>query len=124
MKQGIHPDYTKAIVACNGCGNTFETRATTDKIEVEICSNCHPFYTGKQKLVDVAGRVDKFRARQQAAKTHAQKDKTKTVKKEDNSETTESNRSADSNKKNLDKLKKTLAKEEASQKNTSEKQKQ
>ncbi|MEX0748443.1 MAG: 50S ribosomal protein L31 [Candidatus Saccharimonadales bacterium] len=67
MKQDIHPDYTKAIVTCNGCKTSFETRATVDKIDVEICSACHPFYTGKQKLVDVAGRVDRFRARQAAA---------------------------------------------------------
>lgn len=67
MKQGIHPDYQKSTVVCNGCNTTFETRATVDKIEVEICSACHPFYTGKQKLVDVAGRVDRFRARQAAA---------------------------------------------------------
>lgn len=72
MKQDIHPEYTKATVVCNGCGNTFETRATADKIEVEICAQCHPFYTGKQKLVDVAGRVDRFRARQAAATNKAQ----------------------------------------------------
>lgn len=67
MKQDIHPDYGEATITCNGCGNTFTTRATTDHIEVEICAECHPFYTGKQKLVDVAGRVDRFRAHQQAA---------------------------------------------------------
>ncbi len=67
MKQDIHPDYVEAKVVCNGCGNTFTTRATTPEIEVEICSDCHPFYTGKQKLVDTAGRVDRFRARQEAA---------------------------------------------------------
>ncbi len=67
MKQDIHPDYVEATVECNGCGNTFQTRATTSHIEVEICAECHPFYTGKQKLVDVAGRVDRFRAHQEAA---------------------------------------------------------
>ena len=67
MKQGIHPDYVEATVECHGCGNTFQTRATTSNIEVEICAECHPFYTGKQKLVDVAGRVDRFRAHQEAA---------------------------------------------------------
>ncbi len=59
MKQGIHPDYKLAKVTC-ACGNTFETRSTAEKLNVEICSNCHPFFTGKQKLVDTAGRVEKF----------------------------------------------------------------
>ncbi len=67
MKQGLHPDYIDCTISCNGCGNKVQTRATTPTIEVEICSQCHPFYTGKQKLVDVAGRVDRFRARQQQA---------------------------------------------------------
>jgi large subunit ribosomal protein L31 len=62
MKQGIHPDYVKATVRCS-CGNTFETRATTPEIHVELCNQCHPFYTGKQKLVDTGGRVDRFRRR-------------------------------------------------------------
>lgn len=66
MKTAIHPQYKKTIVTC-GCGNTFETRSTVDAINVEICSECHPFYTGKQKLVDTAGRVDKFRMRLEAA---------------------------------------------------------
>jgi large subunit ribosomal protein L31 len=59
VKQGIHPDYKLAKVTC-ACGNTFETRSTAEKLNVEICSNCHPFFTGKQKLVDTAGRVEKF----------------------------------------------------------------
>ncbi len=59
MKAGIHPEYKKAIVTCV-CGNTFETRSTIGNIHVEICSNCHPFFTGKQKLVDSAGRVERF----------------------------------------------------------------
>jgi large subunit ribosomal protein L31 len=62
VKQGIHPEYVEATVRCS-CGNTFTTRATTPEIHVEICSNCHPFYTGKQKLVDTGGRVDRFRRR-------------------------------------------------------------
>jgi large subunit ribosomal protein L31 len=66
MKTGIHPTYQKAIVSC-ACGNTFETRSTTPDIRVEVCAACHPFYTGKQKLVDTAGRVDRFREREQAA---------------------------------------------------------
>src|SRR5262245_51194065 len=59
MKKDIHPDYKEATVVC-GCGNTFKTRSTRDRIAVEICSNCHPFYTGKQKFVDTAGMVEKF----------------------------------------------------------------
>ncbi len=59
MKKGIHPKYQKCAVNC-GCGETFETRSTKEVIKVEICSKCHPFYTGKQKFVDTAGRVEKF----------------------------------------------------------------
>ena len=60
MKPGIHPEYTKALITC-ACGHVAETRSTSGNIHVEICSNCHPFFTGKQKLVDTAGRVEKFR---------------------------------------------------------------
>lgn len=60
MKEGIHPNYDKATVRC-ACGETFETRSTKGDIRVEICSKCHPFFTGKQKLVDSGGRVDKFK---------------------------------------------------------------
>lgn len=60
MKEGIHPKYVEAKVKC-GCGNEFTTRSTVEKINVEICSVCHPFYTGKQKFVDTAGRIDKFK---------------------------------------------------------------
>ena len=59
MKKDIHPEYVPAIVSC-ACGNSFETRATKAKINVEICSSCHPFYTGKQKFVDSEGRVERF----------------------------------------------------------------
>ncbi|MCG3137753.1 MAG: 50S ribosomal protein L31 [Phycisphaerae bacterium] len=59
MKEGIHPKYMDAEVVC-GCGHKFKTRSTKAKITVEICSNCHPFYTGQQKFVDTAGRVEKF----------------------------------------------------------------
>jgi large subunit ribosomal protein L31 len=62
MKQGIHPDYVVATVHCS-CGNTFTTRSTRSELRVEICSNCHPFYTGKQKLVDTGGRVERFQRR-------------------------------------------------------------
>ncbi len=61
MKADIHPDYKTITVTCS-CGSTFETRSTLGKeLHVEVCSACHPFYTGKQKIVDTAGRVDKFR---------------------------------------------------------------
>jgi large subunit ribosomal protein L31 len=61
MKEGIHPKYTEITVTCS-CGNTFQTRSTLGQnLEVEVCSNCHPFYTGKQKIVDSGGRVDRFR---------------------------------------------------------------
>jgi large subunit ribosomal protein L31 len=59
MKQGIHPAYKRSTVTCI-CGNVFETRSTAGNLKVEICSNCHPFFTGKQKLVDSAGRVERF----------------------------------------------------------------
>ena len=63
MKAGIHPEYSEIKVVC-ACGNTFATRSTLkDELHVEICSACHPFYTGKQKIVDTGGRVDKFRKR-------------------------------------------------------------
>ncbi len=60
MKQGIHPDYKAATVHC-ACGNTFETRSTSESLHVEVCSSCHPYYTGRQKLMDTAGRVERFR---------------------------------------------------------------
>lgn len=60
MKQGIHPDYPEATITC-ACGAAFETRSTAGSYTVDICSDCHPFYTGKQRLVDTAGRVEKFR---------------------------------------------------------------
>jgi len=62
VKAEIHPEYNEVEVAC-ACGNTFMTRSTIDKIHVEICSACHPFYTGQQKIVDTAGRVERFRRR-------------------------------------------------------------
>ncbi len=73
MKKKIHPKYVECNVTC-GCGETFATRATRPEIRVEICSKCHPFYTGKQKLVDTAGRVEKFERRyakfRQGAQSH------------------------------------------------------
>lgn len=60
MKNGIHPDYMSAKVTC-ACGHTFETMATQPEVHTDICSVCHPFYTGKQRLVDTAGRVERFK---------------------------------------------------------------
>ncbi len=62
MKKGIHPEYTLTKITC-ACGNVIETRSTVKDINVEICSACHPFYTGKQKLVDTAGRIERFNKR-------------------------------------------------------------
>jgi large subunit ribosomal protein L31 len=67
MKEGIHPEYKTASVTC-ACGNSFTTRSTLDSIHVEICSRCHPFFTGRQKLVDTAGRVERFRRKYEGQK--------------------------------------------------------
>jgi large subunit ribosomal protein L31 len=66
MKADIHPDYVIATVRCS-CGNTFTTRSTKEDLHVEICSACHPFYTGKQKLVDTGGRVERFQRKLEKA---------------------------------------------------------
>ncbi|MDA3838926.1 MAG: 50S ribosomal protein L31 [Candidatus Delongbacteria bacterium] len=79
MKKGIHPKYETATVSCV-CGNTFESRTTVGEIKVEICSNCHPFYTGKSRLLDTAGRVDKFMKKY---KIQEKKEETIEEKKED-----------------------------------------
>ncbi|KPJ67318.1 MAG: 50S ribosomal protein L31 [Coxiella sp. DG_40] len=70
MKKDIHPQYKEIKVTCS-CGNTFTTKSTlnNDNLAIEICSKCHPFYTGKQKLVDTAGRVDKFKQKYSKKKT-------------------------------------------------------
>ncbi|MBC8384543.1 MAG: 50S ribosomal protein L31 [Candidatus Cloacimonetes bacterium] len=60
MKKGIHPEYKKVTVKC-ACGNSFETKSTNKTLNVEICSNCHPFYTGKQRTISKEGRVEKFK---------------------------------------------------------------
>jgi large subunit ribosomal protein L31 len=60
MKSDIHPRYRRCVVSC-ACGNTFETRSTANELHVEVCSQCHPFYTGQQRLVDTAGRVERFK---------------------------------------------------------------
>ncbi len=62
MKQGIHPKYHRVTVTC-ACGNKFETGSTKSEIRLELCSACHPFFTGKQKLVDTAGRIERFQKR-------------------------------------------------------------
>jgi len=62
VKAGVHPDYRNVQVVC-ACGNTFTTRSTAKSIHLEICAKCHPYFTGKQKLVDTAGRVERFRAK-------------------------------------------------------------
>ena len=62
MKAGIHPEYVDAVIHC-GCGNTWETRATKADMRIEVCSQCHPFFTGEQRIVDTAGRVERFRRR-------------------------------------------------------------
>jgi len=62
MKAGIHPEYVEASVRCS-CGNTFTTRSTKNELHAELCNECHPFYTGKQKLVDTGGRVERFQRR-------------------------------------------------------------
>jgi large subunit ribosomal protein L31 len=68
MKQGIHPKYEETTVTC-ACGNTFTTRSTRPNMRVDICANCHPFYTGEQRIVDTAGQVDRFMRRLQTAQT-------------------------------------------------------
>ena len=65
MKEGIHPEYKETTITCV-CGNVIETRSTKKDIKTEICSNCHPFITGKQRLVDTAGRVEKFKKKYEA----------------------------------------------------------
>jgi large subunit ribosomal protein L31 len=62
MKEAIHPDYVDSVVVCN-CGNTFKTRSTKKELHTEICSDCHPFFSGKQKIIDSAGRVERFQKR-------------------------------------------------------------
>jgi len=74
MKKDIHPRYVPCVITC-ACGNKVETRSTVPKISVDLCSNCHPFFTGRQKIVDSAGRVEKFLAR------YSKKEKTVTKRK-------------------------------------------
>ena len=62
MKQGLHPEYKETVIKC-ACGAEYVTKSTKDNVKVDICAKCHPFFTGKQKLVDTGGRVDKFKKR-------------------------------------------------------------
>jgi large subunit ribosomal protein L31 len=83
MKANIHPKYEKTVIKC-ACGNEIETRSTASpEIHVELCSACHPFFTGKQKFVDTAGRVDKFRARMEAASAKQKTEKKQSEKSEE-----------------------------------------
>ena len=70
MKNGIHPDYVETKVTCS-CGNTFTTRSVKNEMHVELCNQCHPFYTGKQKLVDTGGRVERFQKKYAASRARA-----------------------------------------------------
>ncbi|KKU51004.1 MAG: 50S ribosomal protein L31 [Candidatus Ryanbacteria bacterium RIFCSPHIGHO2_12_FULL_47_12b] len=79
MKKGVHPNYFPSATITCACGNTMQVASTKEKIEVEICSRCHPFYTGKEKLIDTAGRVDKFKKR--SAQARPQKRQSKKIRK-------------------------------------------
>lgn len=71
MKEAIHPEYQQITIACGSCGSSFQVGSTMKKdLRVEICARCHPLYTGKAKLIDTTGRVDRFQARQQKAQTY------------------------------------------------------
>jgi large subunit ribosomal protein L31 len=63
MKKGIHSEYKEATIVCSTCGTTYQTLSTESSLSTEICSNCHPFFTGQQRLVDTSGRVERFRKR-------------------------------------------------------------
>lgn len=82
MKAEIHPELKEAKVKCTGCGNEFATLSVLEEIEVGICSNCHPFFTGTKKLVDTEGRIDKFKRRQKDSQDKQQKHQDKKNKKE------------------------------------------
>ena len=79
MKEGIHPKYHVVEVRC-ACGNTFKTRSTKPELHLEICNNCHPFFTGRQKLIDTEGRVERFTKRFGAQSADARKAATKAAK--------------------------------------------
>jgi len=75
MKEGIHPEYTKTTITC-ACGNVIETKYTKKDIKIEICSQCHPFMTGKQKIMDTAGRVERFKKKYAAGEEKKKRGKT------------------------------------------------
>lgn len=81
MKQAIHPTYFDNCQVTCACGNSFTTGSTLEKIEVEVCANCHPFFTGQQKFVDTKGRIEKFQEKVARGKSYAKKSKTKKAKK-------------------------------------------
>ena len=80
MKEGIHPDYVETTVTC-GCGTSFMTRSTRSELKIDICSSCHPFYTGKLKFVDTAGRIEKFQSKFAAGTYASVQEPTKSKKK-------------------------------------------
>ena len=81
MKEGIHPKYQEVEVRC-ACGNTFKTRSTKPELHLEICSSCHPFFTGRQKLIDTEGRVDRFQKKYQKVRDAAEAKAAETKKKQ------------------------------------------
>lgn len=86
MKTDIHPEYVPAVITCSTCGSEVHTHATVPTMRLDLCSNCHPFYTGKQRIVDTAGRVDRFNQRREAG-VKAQKVAKAAAKKRDNTDT-------------------------------------
>jgi large subunit ribosomal protein L31 len=72
MRDGIHPSYAPATITC-GCGNTMETQSTKQNMRIDVCSRCHPFYTGEQRLIDTGGQVERFRRRTERARAAQQK---------------------------------------------------
>jgi large subunit ribosomal protein L31 len=78
MKEGIHPEYNNEVTVKCACGNTFTTGSIKKEIKVEICSNCHPFFTGKQKFVDSAGRIEKFQRKYAKFQKNKKEDKSET----------------------------------------------
>lgn len=75
MRTGIHPEYVDATITCVSCGTTWETRSTKPEIRVELCSTCHPFYTGQQRIVDTAGQVERFMNRLERAEDNPRRKK-------------------------------------------------
>jgi large subunit ribosomal protein L31 len=84
MKIAAHPQYFENATVICACGNSFTTGSTLETIKVELCSKCHPFYTGEQKFVDTASRIQKFQKKQEVAKLHVTKKKEKELQKQDN----------------------------------------